>query len=359
MESRKISFSVVMTCYNLEKYVAEAIESVLRQTYDGEKELIIVDDCSTDNSMEVIRQTLARGTNGWPVTTIQTERNSGVAGACDTGWSRAKNEWIIMTDGDDIQDERRLELTNELVQRHPDAVMLVGSAQYADIHGNVYGYLGCCGLPYGQSPESSRLGTPEERLGNYLLPDGPPRWAPFGCCMAMRRSVFTRWGELTKSAGKERIAQDPTWYLRALLTGPVINCREPLCKYRTREDNILNRVRDCSSLEGCRAYEMHMINFYGLNLKNHRQELRDIERAKEDTALTDLTAEQLQQLEAHVSDKLAAYEILAGWWELPWRKRLGIALHNPLPANFRSWPWPRLLPFRVYVFLRWAKERRP
>ena len=177
MEGRKISFSVVMTCYNLEKYVAEAIESVLRQTYDGEKELIIVDDCSTDNSMEVIRQTLARGTNGWPVTTIQTERNSGVAGACDAGCSRAKNEWIIMTDGDDIQDERRLELTNELVQRHPDAVMLVGSAKYADIHGNVYGYLGCCGLPYEQSPECSRLGTPEDRLENYLLPDGPPRWS--------------------------------------------------------------------------------------------------------------------------------------------------------------------------------------
>ncbi|MDO4221270.1 MAG: glycosyltransferase family A protein [Akkermansia sp.] len=357
MASKNISFSVVMTCYNLENYVAEAIESVLRQKYDGEKELIIVDDCSTDGSMQVIRQTLARGTNGWQATVIQTERNSGVAGACDAGWARARYEWIIMADGDDIQDERRLELTNALVQRHPDAVMLVGSANYADINGNVYGYVGCCGMPYEQSPESSLLNTPEERLGNYLLPDGAPRWAPFGCYMAMRRSVFMRWGELTKSAGEERILQDSTWYLRALLTGPLLNSREPVCKYRTRENNILNRMQDGSTLKGCLAYELHMTSFYRLNVKNYHQELRDIQRAMKDATLTDLSTEQLQQLEAHVSSKLASYEILADWWNLPWGKRLCIALHNPLPANFSRWPLPRLLPFRVYVFLRWARQK--
>lgn len=353
----KTAFSVVMTSYNVEKYVAQAVQSVLAQEYDGERELIVVDDCSTDRSLEEIRRAVKRFALGWEVTILQTPHNLGVAGACDFGWARARHDWIVMVDGDDIQYANRLALTNRLLRAFPHVVMLVGSADYADSSGKVYGYMGCCGEPYDCSPESSSLSTPEARLKNFLLSDGSPRWAPFGCCMAMKRSIFTRWGPITQSCGEERIAQDPTWYMRALLSGSLLNTRQPLCKYRTRESNIINRAFNAARLSECYAREYHMQRFYGLNLRNYAQQIRDIRRALQDGSLSDLSHEQLKALETHILSKKAAYEILEGWWRLSWFKRLHLALHNPLPSNFARWPWPRLLPFPAFVFARWAVGR--
>ena len=51
--TQDISFSLLMTNYNNEKYIEEAINSVISQTYSN-WELIIVDDCSTDNSIQII-----------------------------------------------------------------------------------------------------------------------------------------------------------------------------------------------------------------------------------------------------------------------------------------------------------------
>lgn len=351
------SFSVVMTCYNLEKYIAEAVKSVLRQKYRGEVELIIVDDCSTDCSVEEIKRTIEEYGEGWEITLVQMEQNAGVAGACDAGWARARHEWIILVDGDDIQEETRLQTTHELLKRHRDAVMIACSANHADMNGEVYGYQGYCWKPYEISPEFTYLSTPEERLNMYILPDGYPRWRVFGCSMAIKRELYTKWGAMTKDGNRERMAQDPTWFLRAVLTGPVLGSREPVCKYRAHESNILNRTFSAKKLSDWIIHEKHMIGFLKLNLLNFNQELRDIQRAKLEITLSDCTKEQIAKLEEHIRQKRQAYEILANWWDLSFFKKLAIAVHNPLPANFRKWPWPRLLPFRLFVLMRWLVKR--
>lgn len=347
------SFSVVMTCYNLEKYIAEAIKSVLKQKYRGKTELIIVDDCSTDGSVEEIKQTIEEYGEGWDITLVQMERNVGVVGACDAGWAKAKHEWIIAVDGDDIQEDTRLQTTHKLLEQHREAVMVACSASHADMSGKVYGYQGYCWKPYEISPESTYLSPPDERLDMYLLPDGYPRWRVFGCSMAIKRELFTKWGAMAKGGNGERMAQDPTWFLRAVLTGPILGSREPVCKYRAHESNILNRTFRAEKLSDWVNHEKHMVAFLKLNLLNFNQELRDIQRVKSDASLSDCTMEQIEKLEEHIKGKRQAYEILANWWDLSFFKKLAIAIHNPLPANFRRWPWPRLLPFRLFIVMRW------
>ncbi len=58
-ESEEKMVSVIMPAYNEEKYIGEAIESVIRQTYQN-WELIIVDDCSKDSTVEIIKQYMLR-----------------------------------------------------------------------------------------------------------------------------------------------------------------------------------------------------------------------------------------------------------------------------------------------------------
>ncbi len=86
--------SVVMPVYNVEAYVAEAIRSVLAQTF-ADFELIIVDDGGTDASMAICRSFSD------PRIAIVSQRNRGLAGARNTGIAAARGEFIALLDSDD------------------------------------------------------------------------------------------------------------------------------------------------------------------------------------------------------------------------------------------------------------------
>lgn len=92
--------SVVIPCYNYSKYVGEAIESALNQTWQ-DKEVIVVDDGSTDNSAEIIKK--------FPVKYIYQE-NKGLSTARNTGIRAATGEKILCLDADDIVGATYLEL---------------------------------------------------------------------------------------------------------------------------------------------------------------------------------------------------------------------------------------------------------
>ena len=52
----KLNISIIIPVYNVEPYVEDCIRSVMRQTYDGPMECIIVDDCGSDNSMAIVKK---------------------------------------------------------------------------------------------------------------------------------------------------------------------------------------------------------------------------------------------------------------------------------------------------------------
>ncbi|APG61672.1 hypothetical protein LPB140_01160 [Sphingorhabdus lutea] len=95
--------SVVMPVYNVEKYVAEAIQSVLDQSFTR-FELIIVDDGGNDNSMDIVR-----GFDD-PRITIITQENRGLAGARNTGILHSNGKYIAFLDSDDRWHKEKLAL---------------------------------------------------------------------------------------------------------------------------------------------------------------------------------------------------------------------------------------------------------
>ena len=93
--------SVVVTCFNLERYVGAAIESVLAQDFAGEVEVIVVDDCSTDRSLDVIGSYER-------IRCLGTQRNGGVLLAMLAGLEATTSDIVFFLDGDDLWEPGKL-----------------------------------------------------------------------------------------------------------------------------------------------------------------------------------------------------------------------------------------------------------
>jgi glycosyltransferase involved in cell wall biosynthesis len=91
--------SIVITTYNQGEFLREAVLSAVEQKYKN-KEIIVVDDCSSDNTASII-QDLSQRRYECPVKFARTPQNSGTAGARNYGVSLSKGEFIAFLDGDD------------------------------------------------------------------------------------------------------------------------------------------------------------------------------------------------------------------------------------------------------------------
>ena len=96
--------SIIMPSYNTASYIAESIQSVIDQTYK-EWELIIVDDCSTDNTDEVVKQF----SDDSRIRYLKNEKNSGAAVSRNKALKEANGRWIAFLDSDDLWLPEKLE----------------------------------------------------------------------------------------------------------------------------------------------------------------------------------------------------------------------------------------------------------
>lgn len=97
--------SVIMPAYNCADFIGESIKSVLNQTYSN-FELIIVDDCSTDDTLSVIKQYLAKDKR---IRLFKLRKNCGGAIARNTAVDKAKGVYLAFNDSDDIWKPHKLE----------------------------------------------------------------------------------------------------------------------------------------------------------------------------------------------------------------------------------------------------------
>lgn len=94
--------SIVVITYNSSKYVLETLESAKVQTYQN-IELIVSDDCSTDNTLEICCKWIEENkTRFVRAEIIETNKNTGVSGNCNRGLMASKGEWVKLIAGDDL-----------------------------------------------------------------------------------------------------------------------------------------------------------------------------------------------------------------------------------------------------------------
>lgn len=92
-----MDISIIVPVYNVEKYLKCCLDSLINQKFEGQYEIICVNDGSTDNSLEILKEYKRNN----PKITVINQENRGLGGARNTGIKNAKGKYIIFVDSDD------------------------------------------------------------------------------------------------------------------------------------------------------------------------------------------------------------------------------------------------------------------
>lgn len=167
--------SIVVPNYNSEKFLKETIDSVLAQTYKN-WELLIVDDCSTDGSLEIIRSY-----KDPRIQLFQNETNCGAAYSRNVALQKAQGKWVAFLDSDDLWTEEKLERQIAFMQENgylfsytdyerideaskPLGEVITGPKKIGRRKMLRYNYLGCLTVMYNR--EALGLFQVEEEIAN-------------------------------------------------------------------------------------------------------------------------------------------------------------------------------------------------
>lgn len=132
--------SIITASYNYEDYIKEAIESVMVQSYQ-DWELIIVDDGSKDNSLEVINS-YAQKDARIKVFTHENNVNKGLIETIKLGLSNVCGDYVAFLESDDVWTKDYLEKKSQIIQQYPDTGLIFNSVEMFGCHQNIKEYAG-------------------------------------------------------------------------------------------------------------------------------------------------------------------------------------------------------------------------
>lgn len=209
--------SVICPCFNHEKYVTFFIQSVLDQTYRN-FELIIVDDCSVDTSVQQIKKF-----DDKRIKLIQHKFNNGVNAAVNTGIENSTGEIIIFVDSDDMLKQNYMEKIVEIFRNSPEVGVIYGPAIVIDDNNKIFKkqprYFSSTHKMNDKNKVLSSIFYDE----NVLVASG----------MAVRRSVLQKIIPLDTSFLNH---QDTFIHIRLLAITNMALLSEPYVLYRIRSD---------------------------------------------------------------------------------------------------------------------------
>lgn len=211
--SKKPIVSVLMPVYNAERYVAEAVESILAQTF-MDFEFIITDDGSTDGSLKIL-EAYARKDERIRLTS---RGNKGLTPTMNQMLGRAEGEFIAIMENDDVALPERLARQVEFLHCEPNVVCVSGAQELIDEKGRL---LTCL-----EAPEHN------DRIQQLALA-GHTSICHVGAMI--RRASLIEIGGYDETM---RMAHDLDLWLRLGELGALANLKDTVVKYRLRTDSI-------------------------------------------------------------------------------------------------------------------------
>ena len=213
-----VEVSVVMPVYNAARYLAEAVESILAQTF-REFEFVIVDDGSTDRSRQMLDEYARRDAR----IKIVRRPNTGIVGALNDGLAAASAPLVARMDADDVSLPQRLETQVAYMREHPDVVALGSRVTGID--------------PYGCELFQSEHKLAHDEIDAELL--NGVGWAIVHPVAMLRRDSLQRVGGYRR---EWQWVEDLDLFLRLAEVGKLANLPDRLLQYRQHTESI-NRTR--------------------------------------------------------------------------------------------------------------------
>jgi len=237
--------SCVMIFLNGERFIAEAIESVLGQTYRN-WELILVDDGTTDGAAAIARDYACAHPGRIRVIAHSGGANLGMSASRNAGVRAARGALVTFLDADDVWLPERLEAHVELLERHPAAAMAMGPmlmwSSWSRERTPWWRVWAGVDERYGQGlPEDVILPAPEVAT-HFLRRRGGGM--PGICSVTIRRDALAAVGG--GEDGFRRFYEDQVLFFKIMLEYPVVATGRLLDYYRQHPDST-------SAVEGVRA----------------------------------------------------------------------------------------------------------
>lgn len=206
-----MKISVVMSAYNAEKYLREAMDSILSQTF-ADFQLIVIDDKSTDASGAILKEYAARDAR---VVVLENEENMGLTKSLNRGLSIARGEYIARMDADDISVPDRFQKQVDFLDSHPD-----------------YSFVSCIGRYIDEDGKEEQLRLfPETNEEIYAMM--PKVDAVMHPGVMFRREDIAKIGNYCEDF---RVVQDYDLWFRGMAAGyKFYNIQEPLVLFRRND----------------------------------------------------------------------------------------------------------------------------
>ncbi len=207
-----VSLSVILPVYNAEPYIADAIKSVLQQRFK-DFELLIINDGSTDKSLQIIQKYAKQDTR----IRIISRENKGLVASLNEGISLASANLIARQDADDLSIKDRFSMQIKFLQDHPAYVVVGSSVKVIDNKGSVL--------------HNHRVLLDDPELRQELLIRSP---------FAHGSVVFRKSAAIAAGLYRQDYwpAEDYDFWLRLSLEGKLANIDKPLYMYREHETSI-------------------------------------------------------------------------------------------------------------------------
>ncbi len=199
--------SVILPTFNRENAIRKSIESILAQTYKN-WELIIVNDCSTDNTLSVIRE---YANNDSRIKIINNSTNQKLPKSLNIGFSNATGDFYTWTSDDNAYHYNAFETLLAAFQAHPDTDFIYSDFNMVNPEGNVIAHR-------------------EEKEPDYIRYNNA-----VGACFLYRASLAKKIGDYDPELF---LAEDYEYWIKAYLNGNLLHLKETLYDYEIHENSL-------------------------------------------------------------------------------------------------------------------------
>lgn len=249
--------SICLVSYNQEKYIEQALDGAFKQTYPN-LEIIISDDCSSDNTFKIIKKKIDSYQGPHKVIVNRNEYNLGPRENFNKVlYELSHGEFLFIAAGDDICEENRVSYCIEIMTKHPEVTSL-----------------SCASCPINETGEKIAA-PPEDTLNsgtysiftladychlNLLIFSGDSR--------VLRREVINKFPPLRYS-----FSEDIFLFIRSLYLGEIAFIREPLSLYRQHDSSIMGQHRS-SQNKRRKVSKEELKHFYDTTARQLREDLK-------------------------------------------------------------------------------------
>lgn len=213
-------FSVIIPLYNKENEIGRTLQKLLNQTYQ-DFEVIIVNDGSTDNSVDIVKKF-----NDSRIK-LYTQNNAGAAAARNKGVTLANNDWIAFLDADDEWKPCYLEVVAKTINAYPECLLVGTNYEISENKKKTV-------LEYPMIDKECGV------LKNYFVSGKiyTPLWTT---ATVMRKDVFIELGGFPITC---KTCEDVDLWCRVALTGDIVYINKPLAIYNRGTTSMLSKTSD-------------------------------------------------------------------------------------------------------------------